>query len=162
MTRTARIVIGALSIGLVVAIGVIGYLSYALFESQDERRSESEVREAARAFASELTTYSFESVEKDIDQVLDMSTPRFKKEYREVLAGQTFSKTLADSKGVSVGKVEAVYVTILQVRRAEVFVVLEQRQQNASSEPRVETRRLQITMLETDGRWKVDRVSVIT
>lgn len=163
VTRNERSkLVVSMAVALFVCIVAIMFLSWSLYRSTRERDDAKALEAAARRFATELTTYDHASVKKDIDQVLDLSTGSFQKEYSDVLGGKAFSEALVAAKGRSEGEIVSIHVTDLAEDRGEVIVTLDQTVTNQNdTQPKTERRRLEVTMVKTKAGWKADRVAVI-
>lgn len=151
-----------LRILLVLSLAAIGYLSVALADATDEQRQRKVVEAAARLFARELTTYSHETIQEDIEEVVALSTGSFKRDYQRAQGGKAFQDALVEAQGSSSGRLVAVAVRSISDEEAEVVAILDQTvKNNKQTEPRTERRFLELLMVRTSSGWKTDRVSVL-
>lgn len=155
--RTAFLVIVPLLAATVL------FLSYQLYLENAEERTREEVLSVARRFAVHLTTYRHDTLDKDVDEVLSLSTGSFRKDYEEVLGGETFRKSLVEVKGESKGRIISIALVSLEGEEASVVAVVERTTSNTElSRPQVKPNRLELSLLRTASGWKVERVDRVT
>lgn len=159
--RTKRLTtILAASLAAMTAIAL--FLGVALYKQTGDRRSMEQAKVAAERSASDVTTYSYRTIDRDVQRVLRGATGDFRKQYQQALGGDKFRTTLLSEKGEARGEVKSAVVTSLDHEVAEVVVTIDQ---TATTEkqtaPRTITRRLLLLMVETTTGWKVDKVSFL-
>lgn len=147
---------------LALCLAAIAYLSVTIAGKTEEQRQRDLIESSARVFARELTTYSHERIVKDIQEVVELSTGSFKRDYQRAQGGEAFQEALIEAKGSSEGKLVAVAIKSVSDDEAEVITILDQTvTNNKQTEPRTERRYLEILMVKTSSGWKTDRVSVL-
>lgn len=151
-----------LPILLLLCLAAIAFLSVTLAKNTDEQRQRERVESSARVFVRELTTYSHKRIDKDIQDVVELSTGSFKRDYQRAQGGEAFQEALIEAQGSSDGKLVAVAIKSISDDEAEVITILDQTvTNNKQTEPRTERRYLEILMVKTPSGWKTDRVSVL-
>lgn len=157
--RPSRFILPVL---LLLCLAAIAFLSVTLAEKTSEQRQRDLVESSARIFVRELTTYSHKRIDKDIQEVVELSTGSFKRDYQRAQGGEAFQEALIQAEGSSDGKLVAVAIKSISDDEAEVLTVLDQTvTNNKQTEPRTERRYLEILMVKTPSGWKTDRVSVL-
>lgn len=157
--RPSRFILPVL---LLLSLAAIAFLSVTLAKKTDDQRERERVESSARVFVRELTTYSHESIDKDIQDVVELSTGSFKRDYQRAQGGEAFQEALIEAQGSSDGKLVAVAIKSISDDEAEVITILDQTvTNNKQTEPRTERRYLEILMVKTPSGWKTDRVSVL-
>jgi len=147
---------------LITSASAIGYLSWKLYEYRQEDVAREELLQTAGDFTRELTTYSAATVDKDVKEVLSLSTGNFSKEYTEALGGDEFRKALTDTQASSRGKLIHAVIQNLDEEEAEVFVTFDQTVMNKDQkDPKTERRRMELLLIHTSKGWKVDKVTLV-
>lgn len=150
------------SAALVLAIGVIVFLSVSLYRlgsiGQDRRAA---IR-AARTAAIALTNFDYKTIDKDISKILEASSASFRKEYARTLTGSDFRDSIIKAKGSSSGEIKTVAVTSSDHEGAQILVVVQQKRTNsATSSPASQEVRVFMTMIKTPSGWKIDRLETL-
>ncbi len=154
--RERKIIYLLAPLSLVLAIAVV-FLSVQLYRVTSDDRRKEQARVVAREFAERLTTYSYQTLDADIEKVLELATGSFKRDYDQVLGGDTFRTSLQDVQGSSTGKVLTVTVADIDGSEATAVAIVEQTIRNKNlDEPRIRTSRIEMTMVETSAGWRVN------
>jgi Mce-associated membrane protein len=160
--RTASIV---LTVGLVICLaGLVHELSTDGTSSQADHalvvsRAESGAEKAARVAAVHLTTYDYRSLDTAFSWVDDAGTAKFRKEYAKVSA--PIKKVVAQLKVHAVGSVDDAAAEAKDADHATVLLFVDQTlTSGTSSERKLVTPRVTMTMVRTGGHWLVDEVAV--
>ncbi|MCU1371582.1 MAG: hypothetical protein JWO77_2776 [Ilumatobacteraceae bacterium] len=156
---------------VLAAIGLIGTVAFGLawLNARDEASTGSasqgapaELLSTARGFAEDLTNFDGATIDRDFDRITAQATGDFRSQ-----ADQFFSsdvrKQLKTAQASSRGEIRSAYVQTVDGDRGTVFVVVDQTiANNASPEPQADTLRMELGLVQRDGTWKVERVSVLT
>lgn len=145
-----------------VSMSAIGFLSYKLYGYRQQEVERKDLLAISASFTKELTTYSATTVEKDVEEVLALSTGNFSKEYTQALGGDEFRKALIETQASSQGKLIDAVIQSLDEEQAEVFVTFDQTVTNKDQkEPKTERRRMELLLIDTSKGWKVDKVTLV-
>ncbi len=125
----------------------------------DERRAE--VQGAASSFLRALTNFSAETIDADVRRIRAFAVGRFADEL-----DQTFSpervQAIKDQQAVSTGRIETVFVQEIGADTATVFGVVAETVANSETpEPRTDTLRVEVGLIETADAWKVERLTLL-
>lgn len=148
------VLVGALVVLLAAAVtfGVLWALERGSAGSQQDARA------AAEQLAVDLTTYDYRELDSNFDRVQEFSTEKFAKKYKG--ASEALGKLLAENKAISKGEVLKVGVAEFDGDRAVVLVFVDQTINNVNTKDRIDRNRMVLTLLEEDGDWKLDDVSL--
>ena len=127
--------------------------------SEDARAAE--VRETSRRFAAALTTFSADSIERDVAEIRSYAVGRFADEVEQTF-DQARIEAIRASEARSAGRVRTAFVQELGEDAATVFAVVDETVVNAeATAPRIDVLRMEIGLLETDEGWKVESVEIL-
>lgn len=127
-----------------------------------QAQEEKGIDTVARRFGDNLATFDYRTLDRDIDRILDDATGSFETEIQSALGGDinVFRNAIREAQGQSTGEVKGVAVSSLDDDTATVFVFLMQSIRNKDNpQPRTQLRLLELTLVKTDGGWKVDNVA---
>jgi Mce-associated membrane protein len=143
-------------VATIVAI-VFGVLWWQLRAQEQERR---EVRAFGQEFATELTNFSADTIEKDADEIKSFAVGQFAKE-ADVFFGERAIAAIKQAEATSQGDIDSVFVQTVEGDSASVFAVVSETISNVATEGRTDVLRMEIGMVKTESGWKVDRVDVL-
>lgn len=157
---------------VLAAVGLAGTLVFGLLwlgARGDDAGSDagsaaatSELQAAARSFAEDLTNFDGATIGEDFDRITAQATGDFRSQADQFFSSEVRSQ-LKEAQASSRGEVRSAYVQTVDGDRGTVFVVVDQTiANNASPQPQADTLRMELGMVQRDGRWKVERVSVLT
>ena len=127
----------------------------------DERARRSEVLDAARRLAVDLTTYDYRRIDEDVKRVADNAVGRFKTDYATA-SGPAFQKLIKDNRASSRGEVKAAGIAELGQATAKVLLAVDQEVHNSNTPAgRIDRQRILITLVRQGGRWLVEDVQVL-
>lgn len=153
-----RVVIPWVITALAVTAAIVMFLRYDALEREQARSDE--VHETARAFVTELTNFSYQTIEEDVEAIRSYAVGAFAEE-TEVFFGEEGIAAIREAEAISEGAILSLFVQELADEEASVFAVVEETATNAvSQEPQTDTLRLEVALIETDDGWKVSRVEV--
>jgi hypothetical protein len=126
---------------------------------QDADREDA-VRSDARAFVTALTNFSADTIDTDTAEIRAFAVGDFKEE-ADTFFGEKAVAAIKEAEASSEGVIEALYIQTLEDEEASVFGVVSQTITNAvSDEPRTDTLKLEVGLIETSDGWKVNNVDV--
>lgn len=144
----------ALAVAAAVTFGVLWQQGVAEEDQRDE------VTEVARSFVSALTNFSAATIDVDATEIKSYAVGDFKEEV-ETFFGAEAIAALKEAEAESTGEIQALFLQSLDEEEASVFGVVEQSIANNSlNEPRTDTLRLEVGLIETSEGWKVNRVDI--
>lgn len=147
--------LAAAAVAVAVAFGALWW-----GERAKEARA-AEVRETGRRFASALTTFSADTIERDVAEIRSYAVGRFADEVEQTF-DEARIEAIRASEARSVGRVRTVFVQELGEDAATVFAVVDETVVNAeATAPRIDVLRMEIGLLETDEGWRVERVEIL-
>lgn len=157
---------------VLAVIGLFGTLVFGLawFNGRDAASSggtaaqgeAAELLRSARGFAEDLTNFDGATIDRDFDRITAQATGDFRSQADQFFSSDVRSQ-LKKAQASSRGEIRSAYVQTVDGDRGTVFVVVDQTiANNASPEPQADTLRMELGLVQRDGTWKVERVSVLT
>ncbi len=130
-------------------------------ESRSEENAEDELRAQATEFIGDLTSISAETAEADAEAIKEWAVGDFGDE-AEVFYGQEAIDAVVEAEATTEGDIEELFVQSLGDGEGSVFAVVDYTVTNAGTdEPKTDTVRLSIEMIESDAGWKVNSVRLL-
>ena len=155
--------LGALALVLVVAVAVLGLGTWDVREVREQDRVEQATREApaaAERASVAILSYSHTSLDADQRAAQRYMTPTYRKKY-----AKTFDRLVRPNAGKVKANVEAEVkasgVVQADSDRADVLLYVNQTTTSTANggEPQVALNRVQVSMVERDGRWLVNDIT---
>ena len=145
------------------ALFLIVAVTFGLLWRQERTRAraEDELRAQATAFIGDLTSISAETAEADAARIKAWAVGDFAEE-ADVFYGDRAIDAVVEAQASTEGEIDELYVQSLREGQGSLFAVVSYTVTNAeTSEPKTDTIRMSIEMLETGGDWKVSSVRVL-
>ena len=151
----------AVAAGLLVLATFAGVLA-AQYKAQldRERDTRADVEELAARFAANFVTYDYRTLDDSLERITADSTAKFGNDY-ERLFRTSVSTLITETKAQSRGTVTDVYLGEVEGDAANVLTVLNVERQGISGRVPVAGTYLELDLVRTGGRWKVDNVTAI-
>ena len=161
MTRRQTLLIGLLALVAAVAVLAVVLLANRLGDVADEEARRQEILQTARQQGVNITTLDYQTVDKDLQRVLDQSTGTFRKEFR---AGtKDLTDLVVKNKAVSTGEVLEAGIVTADSDSARVLVVADSTVSNgASAQPQVRHYRMQLDMVRRGDRWLTSTLTFVS
>jgi Mce-associated membrane protein len=129
-------------------------------EAETEDSGRQDVVETAGDFVLALTNFSADTIDDDAEQIRSFAVGDFEEEV-DTFFGPRAVAAIKEAEATSTGEIEEIFIQSLDDEEASVFAVVSETITNAAStEPRTDTLRLEIGMIETGSGWKIERVEV--
>lgn len=171
-TRSWRGIAAALAVALVASLVGLGVAltrggddggsptsSSAADEALDLREAESAALDAARAAAVQLTSYDHATLEEDFAWVEDSGTQELQDQFSQI--STPIRKAVTELEVHAEGTVQDAAARAEDVDHVTVLLFVDQTLTSAaSSERRLVTPRVTLSMVRQDGRWLVDAVEL--
>jgi Mce-associated membrane protein len=155
-TKRLKVVVGAV-IALLVAIILL--LSYLLYRSNEAANQRDEAVSAARQFATRITSISHSTLDRDIQEIRSVSTANFHREFEEATGGASYQESVRELEATSSGKVISATLEAIDVGTARAVVLVEVTSHNKTiPRPKLENRRMVISLKKTEAGWMVDHL----
>ncbi|CAN5538515.1 hypothetical protein BH20ACT23_BH20ACT23_08190 [soil metagenome] len=146
---------------LVLALIAAVAFGFLWQESRSEENAEGELRAQATEFIDDLTSISAETAEADAEAIKEWAVGDFGNE-AEVFYGQKAIDAVVEAEATTEGDIQKLFVQSLTDGEGSVFAVVNYTVTNAGTdEPKTDTVRLSIEMIESDGGWKVNSVRLL-
>lgn len=111
----------------------------------------------ATAYAQQFATYNYQSLDQDFELTESHAVEPFLSKYKSEAA--QIKPQLEQLKASSTGKVISAGITSVSSSMARVDLFLDQTISNSqSAEPRVDTQRVEMTMIRHGNRWLIQKV----
>jgi len=151
-----------LAAALVIAIVGIGFLWHQnreLAQQRDLRDAESAATSAAERIAVSMTSYDSRNVDEDFGWVHDDGTAKFESDYAKSTA--TIRKLVERTGAHAEGRVSEAAGTATDATHVTVVLFVDQTlQRPGDRQPSVDSSRVVMDMVRSDGRWLVDTVEL--
>jgi Mce-associated membrane protein len=156
--------------GLVVATAVLGVVVLALAtlliitflawqdaKDDDNSAARDSAVAAAKSFAVDFGSYDYEHLDTEFQEVAERMTPDFATSYLET--STKLKATFEQYKTRVTARIQGVGVTSSSDSEAVVLVFLDQTVRTSqSTTPRIDRNRLEIHLVDTDGKWLVAKL----
>ena len=151
----------AAAAALLVLATFLGVLA-AQYKSQldRERNRREDVEELAARFAANFVTYDYRTLDDSLRRITADATPKFGNDY-ERLFRTSVSALITETRAQSRGTVTDVFLGEIEDESANVLTVLNVERQGISGRVPVAGTYLELDLVRTQGRWKVDNVTAI-
>lgn len=144
-----------------VVFAIIAFLPDVSPISPASTDADEEVLEVARRFSENLVNFDHQSLDEDLTKIEGDITGSFEEQFHAALGGDinVFRQAIRESEATSTGEVKGASVSSRDDDTATVLVVVSQTVRNRENpESRTQLRPLELTLVKTDGGWKVDNV----
>jgi len=154
-----RVLIAGLAV-LAVLVGLNGVLGYRDYQSRHADQVRSEMVEAARQGAINLTTIDHEHVDDDVQRILDSSTGSFRDDF--AARAKPFSEAARRAQSKSVGTVTEAGLESVGGDEGRVLVAMTVMTSNRGvPEQQPQGWRMRVTVIRVDDESKVSKVEFV-
>jgi hypothetical protein len=145
---------------LVLALTAAAAFGALWQQARSEANAEDELRAQAREFIGDLMSISADTAEADAAAIKEWAVGDFADE-AEVFYGQEAIDAVVELKATTEGQIRELFVQSLEGGEGSVFAVVDHTVTNANTdEPKTDTVRMSIEMIESEAGWKVNRVRI--
>jgi hypothetical protein len=145
---------------LALALTAAATFGYLWQEARAATAAEDELRAQATAFIGDLMSISAETAQADAAAIKDWAVGDFADE-AEVFYGREAIDAVVELKATTKGDVRELFVQSLEDGEGSVFAIVDHTVTNANTdEPKSDTVRMSIEMIESKEGWKVNRVRI--
>ncbi|HEY7948509.1 MAG TPA: hypothetical protein VID75_12600 [Acidimicrobiales bacterium] len=156
-THAAAVIAGIVAVALAVCL-VLALL--ALGNSNAVAAARVSALGSARTDAVALAGYDYRHLNRDFGAVLANSTPSFQRRFGQ--ASDALKSTLTKFHATAAAKVVSEGLVWASTSRAVVLVFLDQTVTNSTnSKPTTDRSQVEITLVNDQGRWLIDQVSLL-
>jgi Mce-associated membrane protein len=129
-------------------------------EAETEGSEQDEVVAVATDFINALTNFSADTIDEDAEEIRSYAVGDFEEEV-DTFFGDRAIAAIKEADATSSGEIEEIFIQSLDEDEASVFAVVTETITNAATtEPRTDTLRLEVGLIETGSGWKVQSVEV--
>ena len=161
MTRRQTLLIGLLALAAVAAVLAVVFLANRLGDVADEEARRQEILQTARQQGVNITTLDYQTVDEDLQRVLELSTGTFRKEFRS--GTNDLTDLVVKNKAVSTGEVLEAGIVTADSDSARVLVVADSTVSNGSSaQPQVRHYRMQLDLVRRGTRWLTSTLTFVS
>jgi hypothetical protein len=145
---------------LVLALTAAAAFGSLWQQARSEANAEDELRAQARKFIGDLMSISADTAEADAAAIKEWAVGDFADE-AEVFYGREAIEAVVELKATTEGEIRELFVQSLEGSEGSVFAVVDHTVTNANTdEPKTDTVRMSIEMIESEAGWKVNRVRI--
>jgi Mce-associated membrane protein len=154
-------VIEAVSLVVIVGLAVALIVSQLQLSNQNSLNSDrSGALVAAKAYATDVATYSYLHLHRDFGHVEAESTAKFRHNFSQ--SSNALSKVLVQYKAVASAKVLRAAIESISSSKATVLLFVNQSVANTTQQgPSTDTNRIEVTLQRGGGRWLLDDLKVM-
>ncbi len=153
------VVLGVALLAALVGAGLLWHQNRNLAQQRDLHQAESAATDAASRIAVSMTSYDSRSVEADFAWVHDDGTAKFEKTYARSTA--PIRKLIARTGAHAEGRVSEAAGTATDATHVTVVLFVDQTlQRPGDRQPSVDSSRVVMDMVRSDGHWLVDSVEL--
>jgi len=157
LSLPVTIMVGAL---LVLALAAAVTFGVLLSGKTATDRAGQQALATAKAYAVTVTSYDYQNLDRNFADVLDGATGEFKDQYSG--ASQTLRQLIANAKATAKGSVLGAGISSASTDQVVVVVFVDQQISNAATtQPRIDRNRVEMTLAPRDGRWLVSKLELI-
>jgi Mce-associated membrane protein len=154
-----RALIAGLAV-LAALVGLNGWLGYRDYQSRHADQVRSEMVEAARQGAINLTTIDHERIDADVQRILDSSTGSFRDDF--AARAKPFSEAARRAESKSVGTVTEAGLESVSGDEGRVLVAMTVMTSNRGvPEQQPQGWRMRVTVIKVDDEAKVSKVEFV-
>ena len=144
----------------VLALGAAVTFLILWQEAETEGSEQDEVVAVATDFVNALTNFSADTIDEDAEKIRSFAVGDFEEEV-DTFFGDRAIAAIKEADATSSGEIEEIFVQSIDEDEASVFAVVTETITNAATtEPRTDTLRLEVGLIETGSGWKVQSVEV--
>ncbi|MDV6013755.1 hypothetical protein [Haloechinothrix sp. LS1_15] len=152
----AAVAMVAVCLGLLAVTGTFGYLWWGQHRAEAQR---AEALDVAETFAEEFTTYHYTELDENFERITAGLTDRYAEVYGDTY--ESFAELLEENQADSEGEVTYAGVAEFSGDTAVVLAFVDQTTTNVNTpQPRIDRNRMVLTMVQSEGEWKVDQVEL--
>lgn len=145
---------------VVLALGAAVTFLILWQEAETEGNEQDEVVAVATDFINALTNFSADTIDEDAEEIRSYAVGDFEEEV-DTFFGERAIAAIKEADATSSGEIEEIFIQSLDEDEASVFAVVTETITNAATtEPRTDTLRLEVGLIETGSGWKVQSVEV--
>lgn len=153
------IVLGVVLVAALVGIGLLWKQNRDLAQDRDLQQAEAAATDAASHIAVSMTSYDSDSVDKDFAWVHDDGTAKFENTYAKSTA--PIRKLIQRTGAHAEGRVSEAAGTATDPTHVTVVLFVDQTlQRPGDRQPSVDSSRVVMDMVRSDGRWLVNSVEL--
>ncbi|MDQ1373365.1 MAG: Mce-associated rane protein [Actinomycetota bacterium] len=147
--------------GLLVVATFLGVLASRYHaELSNDRGERQQVQDVGARFATSFVTYDYRNLDASLQRIKADATTKFANEYERLF--QTSVKTLiTETQAQSKGTVTDVFLGPVQGQSATVLTVVNVERQGKAGRVPVAGTYLELDLVKSSGRWRVDNVTAI-
>lgn len=149
-----------LASALAALLALSGYFGSQLYGQRQEEQRQQDILTAARQTAVNFTSLHHKTYERDSRNVLKGATGKFKQQFSAQT--KSLTKLVTENKSVSKGQVLEAGIVRAGEDSARVLVVADSAVKNiATPESEARNYRLQLDLVQQDGRWLTSNVEFV-
>ncbi len=145
---------------LAVAIATAGFFGWKWRQASAGDRDEAQVKAVAARVLVALTNFDSTTIDGDVKTLQGLAVGRFASDVHNVFTPSRTSE-IKKFKVTSTGKIRSVFIQTLSGGNASVFGVVDEVTDNSTTQPKSETVRFDISMIDTKDGWKIENVEIL-
>ena len=157
LRRPRVLVIAVVAALLLAALAVTGL---QLREHASAESAAASAKEAARRYATDLSTYDYQRLDQNFAAVTANAHGQFAQQYEQVSASLT--ELIRQNQAISRGTVLTAATVEADQNRAVIALFVDQEITNKNTpEPRIDRNRMQMTLVHEDDRWQIEGIALL-
>lgn len=156
--RNPRVVVAAVIAALL--LGTVVYTGLQLREHVAAESAKTSAQEAAKRYATDLSTYDHTRLDANFDAVKANAHGQFAQQYEQVSASLT--ELIRQNQANSRGTVLTAATVEADQDRAVIALFVDQKITNKNNpEPRIDRNRMRMTLIHEDDRWLIEGIELL-
>ena len=144
----------------VLALTAAATFGYLWQQERSSANAEDELRAQATEFIGDLMSISAETAEADAEAIKQWAVGDFADE-AEIFYGEEAIEAVVELDATTEGEIRELFVQSLEDGEGSLFAVVDHTVTNANTEePKTDTVRMSVEMIESEDGWKVNRVRI--
>lgn len=158
--RRRFLVVEAVSLVVIVGLAVALAVSQVQLSDQSSLNADrTSAVAAAKAYSSDVATYSYLHLRRDFGRVESESTASFRRTF--IQSSRSLRKVLVQYKAVATAKVLRVGVESISSSNAVVLLFVNQSVKNTAQGVSTDTNRIEVTLVRSGNRWLLQNLKLL-
>ena len=145
---------------LVAAIASAGFFGWKWRSATAGDREQTQVKAVAARLLVALTNFDGTTIDGDVTTLRGLAVGRFAGDVRNVFTAARIAQ-IKKFKVTSTGKLRSAFIQALSGGNATVFGVVDETTDNSTTQPKSDTVRFDIALIDTKDGWKIENVEIL-
>ena len=144
----------------VVAAGLATFTGWKYERATAADKQQAQVKAVTARLLVGLSNFDGTTIDADVGMLKGLAVGRFATDVKNVFTPDRVDQ-IKKLKVTSSGKIRSVFVQNISGGNASVFAVVDETTDNSTSDPKTETVRFDIALIDTKDGWKIENVEIL-